>query len=145
MTTTTRRGFLGAILAAAAAPAIIKAGSLMPIYVPKPEILTLWGDGIHDDTAALRALIGGKSVTRAGQLLDPAAGMIFLPTGSYVLSDTLHFTKDTTPLTIVGSHFTGRNMPPEKPMMHFDHGSFSGPSFRGNVLCLDAPFAKRFA
>lgn len=30
-----RRGFIGAILAAAAAPAIVKAESLMPIFVPK--------------------------------------------------------------------------------------------------------------
>ncbi len=34
MTELTRRGFLGAMLAAAAAPAIVKAGSLMPVYVP---------------------------------------------------------------------------------------------------------------
>jgi len=35
-----RRGFLGAILAAAAGPAIVRASSLMPIYVPpKPAII----------------------------------------------------------------------------------------------------------
>lgn len=34
-----RRGFLGAMLAAAAAPAIVRASSLMPIYVPPQEIL----------------------------------------------------------------------------------------------------------
>jgi len=37
---TTRRGFLKSILALAAAPAIVKASSLMPIYVPKPEVFT---------------------------------------------------------------------------------------------------------
>lgn len=33
---TTRRGFLGAILAAGCAPAIVSAGSLMKIVVPRP-------------------------------------------------------------------------------------------------------------
>lgn len=35
-----RRGFLGAILAGAAAPAIVRAESLMKIVTPKTEILT---------------------------------------------------------------------------------------------------------
>lgn len=36
---TTRRGFLGAMLAAAAAPAFVRADSLMQIVVPKQEII----------------------------------------------------------------------------------------------------------
>jgi hypothetical protein len=39
-----RRGLLGAILAAAAAPAFVKAGTLMPIYVPK-----LWTPADYTD------------------------------------------------------------------------------------------------
>jgi hypothetical protein len=35
---TNRRGFLGSIFAAAAAPAIVRAESLMKIYVPPQEI-----------------------------------------------------------------------------------------------------------
>jgi len=35
---TNRRGFLGAMFAAAAAPAIVRAESLMKIYVPPQEI-----------------------------------------------------------------------------------------------------------
>lgn len=41
MHTISRRGFLGAILGAAAAPAIVKAESLMKIVVPKPVELVL--------------------------------------------------------------------------------------------------------
>lgn len=41
---TTRRNFLKVMLAAAAAPAIVKASSLMPIHVPKPEIFS-FGSG----------------------------------------------------------------------------------------------------
>lgn len=36
-----RRGFLAGIIAAAAAPAIVRAGSIMPVYVPPaPKIIT---------------------------------------------------------------------------------------------------------
>lgn len=41
---TTRRGLLAAMLAAAAAPAIVRASSLMPIYVPKREPIWLGAD-----------------------------------------------------------------------------------------------------
>lgn len=44
-----RRGFLGALIAAAASPAIVRADSLMKL-APPPR---LWGDGIHDDADAL--------------------------------------------------------------------------------------------
>ena len=37
---TNRRGFLGSIFAAAAAPAIVRAESLMKIYVPPQGIIT---------------------------------------------------------------------------------------------------------
>lgn len=49
---TNRRGFLGALLAAAAAPAIVKAESLMPIWVPAtPKIITpQWDMGSGDFT-----------------------------------------------------------------------------------------------
>lgn len=45
---TTRRSFLGIL----AAPAVVSAASLMPLYVPRTHIL--WADGVHDDTEALR-------------------------------------------------------------------------------------------
>jgi hypothetical protein len=50
---TNRRGFLGAMFAAAAAPAIVRAESLMKIYVPPQEILlpTL-EDAIYNDLTA---------------------------------------------------------------------------------------------
>jgi len=50
---TDRRGFLGAMLAAAMAPAIVRAESLMKIYVPPQEILlpTL-EDALYNDLSA---------------------------------------------------------------------------------------------
>lgn len=41
---TSRRNFLKSILALSMAPAIVKASSLMPIYVPKPEVFS-FGSG----------------------------------------------------------------------------------------------------
>lgn len=57
-----RRGFLfGATAALLAAPAIARASSLMPCSVPP----VFWGDGIHDDSAALQWEI--DRAERAGQ------------------------------------------------------------------------------
>lgn len=67
-----RRGFIGSILAAAAAPAIISGGVLMPIKVLRNSPLVLWGDGIHDDTAALQGVMDGKTVYQ----LDPMSGVL---------------------------------------------------------------------
>ena len=50
--TTTRRGFLGMLLASAAAPAIVKAESLMKIIVPRNPLideLERFSAGRHDD------------------------------------------------------------------------------------------------
>lgn len=53
-----RRGFLRGLFAA---PAIVAASSLMPVSAKLLLDLPpkLWGDGIHDDTAALQALLDG--------------------------------------------------------------------------------------
>lgn len=100
-----RRGFLGTMLALGAAPAIVRAESLMKIVVPKRDLLyegrpirqgiygiefveehELYGDGIHDDTAALQAWFDGKTVIdrRTGFLLGSV-----LSYGHYKMTDTL--------------------------------------------------------
>lgn len=43
------------------------------------ELLRLRGDGVHDDTAALQALVGGRAVTFNGNVLCAVAGRIRLP------------------------------------------------------------------
>jgi hypothetical protein len=81
-----RRGFLGAILAAAAAPAIVKSDSLMRIVVPRPVLLTLWGDGVHDDAQAIQALVSGQSVMFGGREFGPRPdGSIFFPSGTFAM------------------------------------------------------------
>ena len=100
---TTRRGFLGALLAAAMAPAIVKSSSLMPIYVPKiilPQGLVLWGDGMHDDTVALQALISGGLVFDAlGQKLGERNGIIHVPSGDFKVNSTIRLTRDNVKLS----------------------------------------------
>lgn len=59
-----RRSFLGSILALGAAPAIVKADSLMRVVRPTfaESRVILWGDLLHDDTAALQAFLDRKPV-----------------------------------------------------------------------------------
>jgi hypothetical protein len=52
-----RRGFLGSILAAGAAPSIVSAGSLMQIWTPANFLAF---DGVKDDTEALLAWADGR-------------------------------------------------------------------------------------
>lgn len=85
-----RRGFLGSILALAAAPSIVRADSLMPLFVERQ--LTLWGDGVHDDTDALQSLFDGRSVKSMNPAVLAAVldGRVFLSRGIYVVRRTLH-------------------------------------------------------
>lgn len=89
-----RRGFLGALGLALAAPAIVRADSLMRV-VPVHTLL-LWGDGIHDDTVALQSLVDGsdrvvmsdqRTVYRRNQ-----NGSIFLAAGTYAIRAPLVIT-----------------------------------------------------
>lgn len=110
------------MLAAAAAPAIVKASSLMPIYVPKivtPSYMTLWGDGVHDDQPALAALLsGGLVADRTGKLIEQQGGMIYLPPGTYAVGRSTRFTKDTVPMVIQGSRIEAlASMPSGESMM----------------------------
>lgn len=86
---TTRRGFLGSLLALAAAPAIVRADSLMKIT--PIDRLILWGDGVHDDAAALQALIDGRSVIRRdGSIFHrDQDGGIILTSGTFAVGSTI--------------------------------------------------------
>lgn len=91
-----RRGFLGAMLAACAAPAFVKAEILMPVRkIIVPEALFwLRGDGITDDSAALHAMIRGESVILPDGSIHRghggAGGDVFIPPGNYAMGAPLH-------------------------------------------------------
>ncbi len=62
-----RRSFLRGL----AAPAIVAAGSLMPVRsIERFFLPTLYGDGVRDDTAAIQALIDGKPYIKNGLIVD---------------------------------------------------------------------------
>jgi hypothetical protein len=100
---TTRRGFLGAMLAAAVAPAFVHGGILMPVRqaIAMPSYV-LWGDGLHDDTAALQAAIRGESVVMA----DGSVYSGILVRGVYRISQTLVIGTGQG-LSAISSHFDG--------------------------------------
>jgi hypothetical protein len=103
----TRRGFLGAMLAACAAPAIVRADNIMKVFVPPERGIILWGDGIHDDTGALEAFSAGESfegVLRNGNYL---ISRTIIPKGSVVGKSMSH------------SQITMRNKIPQDHYMHF--------------------------
>jgi hypothetical protein len=79
---TNRRGFLSAILAGAAAPAVVKASSLMKLVPTKSGILTYKALGRYDLDAIHDELLDGlRSAdqylsSRPTQILLPAAMML---------------------------------------------------------------------
>lgn len=78
-----RRSFLGGALALTAASSLpLKAFALAP---------TIWGDGIHDDTAGLQAALDGKPfrVVGEGAFVISRDGEVFIGNGTYRLTDTL--------------------------------------------------------
>ena len=94
---TTRRNFLRGMLALGAAPAIVRASSLMPIWVPPaPSLLTLAGDGLIDDTAALHAYIRGEPVWFRGAVLQALDGVVRLPAATFNLNTSLTLTRGDT-------------------------------------------------
>jgi hypothetical protein len=120
--TMNRRGFLGAMLTACAAPAIVRADSLMRIVpvstiIARPAdiltlsrattMLTLWGDGIHDDTEALQAAINGLPVNAINprSLLQSKRGTMIIG-GQYALSKTIHIPDSPDySISLIGNHF----------------------------------------
>jgi hypothetical protein len=79
-----RRAFLGGAIALAAATVVpveaIKA------LAPLPQIV---GDGVHDDTAGLQALIDGEPVLIGAEVVTAEHGAITLQGGVYLISSPL--------------------------------------------------------
>lgn len=103
----TRRGFMRMLAGATIAPVLPK------IALAGPTPLILWGDGIHDDTAALSALFRGEVVEFAdASMATPDVGwngsILTLPRGTFRLNAPLivNGTEDA-PISVnaVGSAF----------------------------------------
>lgn len=124
-----RHDFLGIMLAAAAAPAIVRAESIMRLVVPRS--LILWGDGIHDDTAALRAFFNGGLIYRPSGL--PAQPTLYGERFLITESIRLHENKGRI---IINSCIQWRGMALQcsPPMFLFDAGFTSPPPLKDSYL-----------
>lgn len=84
--TMTRRTFIGAAIGAT----VVAAAGPLPIV---PDIPTLWGDGIHDDTAGLQAAIDGREYRQAWDgVIVPAREpdpLLVFPRGDYAVAGTI--------------------------------------------------------
>jgi hypothetical protein len=86
----TRRGFLQGMLSVCAAPAIVRASSLMPIYVPRPD-LTGTLDLSAQDLAIgkidnFRTTVGACRYSSSFAEPSPQFGAIFLDTEDRLLT-----------------------------------------------------------
>ena len=112
-----RRGFLKAMLASAAAPYVVtNSGVLMPLgrfwTFGGSRILTLCGDGVTDDSAALQAWLDGGTVLRA----DGTAMGRVLTGGSYRIGTTIYLRDGQPAREMVRNMFIGPVR--EGPMIH---------------------------
>lgn len=84
-----RRSFLMGIGAALAAPTIVHAGNLMPIRAIERVLMpVLWGDGIHDDTAAFQALLNGDPVKILNECASREGRSVFVD-GRFAFTPTV--------------------------------------------------------
>jgi hypothetical protein len=83
-----RRNFIGSVIATLAAPAIVRADSLMRI-VPMKSLI-LWGDGIHDDADALNAVLRGQDVYSKTDCLKLDRGAFKIEGGNFYISKPIN-------------------------------------------------------
>lgn len=121
MVDVSRRLFLGGALAIAAA-SIVPVADAEATTGPIPKIV---GDGIHDDTEGLQALIDGRPVCIDGECIRVSAPtqigprtIWFEPGSRFKISTTLTLSDDSLRLTGSGVRVTASDkFPPYLPMV----------------------------
>jgi len=101
MTNLSRRNLLRGLIAA---PAVVAIGNIMLVRsIERLLIPTLWGDGLHEDSAGLQAYFAGKPFLYNGiyRLSDT------LPCGSYLAKHPIEIAAHN--LKVVGSTFNFRD------------------------------------
>ena len=103
MVDVSRRLFLGGALALAGAAVLAETEALASV----PRIV---GDGVHDDTAGLQALLNGAPVRIENDVVSvPAEGVILLQAGTYLITNPLLIGRDNVHLS-GGRLIAGRDM-----------------------------------
>lgn len=124
MVEVSRRWFMGGALGVAAA-------AVMPLGAAYDAVL--YGDGIHDDTAALQALFDGRPVyvKNDGVVLKSNDGHISLKGGNYKISETLNIAPGKT-IQLAGLHIDCKNLPEGRCLFWFNrHLSCHYPTHSG--------------
>lgn len=120
-----RRGFLKSILALGVAPAVVRAGSLMPVVqtasgllIPAAAVI-LWGDGVHNDQPGLQALLNGERVIRqdGSQVTDHLIG------GTYLVGSTINVNASSRQYVITDAQFIGGQSLGDRPIMYFHNNA----------------------
>lgn len=97
--TITRRSFFRLTAGAAITPVLAQAAAAMP------SIPVLWGDGVHDDTEAMQALLDGKVIEFADPAMAKGAGWfgktLRLPAGRFRMATHPVFGKGSVEWTDV--------------------------------------------
>lgn len=120
-----RRGFLKSILAIGAAPAIVRAGSLMPVVQTASGLLLpaaaviLWGDGVQDDRPGLQALLNGERVVRQ----DGSQVTSLLIGGTYLVGSTINVNASSRQGVITHAHFIAGHSLGDHPIMCFHNNA----------------------
>lgn len=97
-TNITRRRFLQGVAALAAVVVLPK----LPLPELGPTVPILYGDGVHDDSPGLQALINGEPVDKrdnASRMLPD--GTLYISAGTYLIGETVRLRR----LNIQGSYF----------------------------------------
>ena len=80
----------------------ILALSAATLGIISEEKFILWGDGLHDDTEALQALIDGKNVRwSTGEEVEDR-----IINKTFMLTDTIHMEKPVFATTFMNNYFT---------------------------------------
>lgn len=125
MTDVSRRSFLRGALTVAAA-------SLVPVSAAKAlgldDVPTLWGDGVHDDTEGLQALIDGKpfEIAGSGFIARDLNDAFELRDGCFTINHGLHIYKASKRGRVYDNWFiAGALFPENETMLTIHPGSES--------------------
>lgn len=116
---TSRRSFLLGLGAALAAPAVVRADSLMKLWVPPLPIV--WGDGIHDDAPGLNALLAGQRAIIKSEAVEVVNGAVFMRNGIYLIRSAIELTSNNM---FLGSNSTiEADLDPGVPAFRYGRGA----------------------
>jgi hypothetical protein len=110
-----RRSFLASLAAALGALALPPLARVAeaPVIEKSSRVPTLWGDGVHDDTVALQALLDGERIWFDGRLIDVTddwviSGHRFRLNDAVFINGVEHIGKQRRRGTLVGNAFFWR-------------------------------------